>query len=381
MPYNRNDQQAQESSVDSPNRGSMHFSYHRPVITSVPVPNGAPPMMPLPLNGLLAANMTSTTATPAGNSNTSTVIQLESPYSSRSSLQAVERVESKDDGSHSNAHPSPKNDHHDADDDNTREVAASVLLLAAGGHDKVTKSQQRKQQDDSNNKRDADSTDSTDSKVPLKKRKMLTELCQDDNASIRVSPVSHGSRSMHAMSPENTHSTAYDSDKHTPERGLPSQVVVVHLPTELYRLLEEDDTKVIQWLPHGRAWRIVRWDALRKQILPRSFGGTSVDGFLAQLADWGFTEITDGPDAGAYYSPVSFLMILARFACPICQTETHLAPSHLLFFSVLSTEFPSFVQRHAIQAQKQRFAGEESVPHDQLVSCQALYTKYSGFSP
>eukprot|EP00977_Amphora_coffeiformis_P028375 scaffold34940_cov246-Amphora_coffeaeformis.AAC.3 len=283
----------------------MQFSYHHPVMTAVPVSNGAPPMMPVPPNGLMAAYL----PTPSANNNTFTVIQQKSPYSSRASPQAVQRVESKDDASHNNA-SSPKKNQTDDDNkshrsmtswDNTREVAASVLLLAAGGHDKAT---QQPQDSANNNKRDVDSTDSTDSKVPLKKRKMLTEVSKDDNASVRVSPVSHGSRSMHAMSPENTHSTAYDSDKHTPERSLPvSQVVVIHFPTELYRLLEEDDSKVIQWLPHGRAWRIVRWDALRKQILPRCFGGTSVDGFLAQLADWGFTEITDGPDAGAYYNP------------------------------------------------------------------------------
>lgn len=290
----------------------MQYIHHRPVITALSVPNGAPPMMPMP-NGLMAAYL----PTAGGPGSTFPVVQ-KSPYSSRehTSPRAAEHVESKQNAGNAHSSSSPKKDDDDNKShrsttswDNTREVAASVLLLAAGGHDKATKQmkelQQQQQQTPKSNKRDNDSTDSNDSKVPLKKRKMLTEVCQDDNASVRVSPVSHGSRSMRTLSPEHTHSSAYDSAKHTPERSLPSQVVVIHFPTELYRLLEEDDTKVIQWLSHGRAWRIVRWDALRKQILPRSFGGTSVDGFLAQLADWGFSEITDGPDAGAYYNPVS----------------------------------------------------------------------------
>ena len=292
----------------------MQFTYHRPVMTAVSVSNGAPPMMPVPPNGLMAAYLPST-GTPG---NTFNVIQQKSPYSSRdrTSPQSVERVESKDDGS--NAHSPMKDDeksHRSISSwDNTREVAASVLLLAAGCHDKATKQQQK------SNRRDSDSTGSTDSKVPLKKRKMLTEVCKDDNASVRVSPVSHGSRSMRTLSPEHTHSTSYDSAKDTPERSLPSQVVVIHFPTELYRLLEEDDTKVIQWLAHGRAWRIVRWDALRKQILPSSFGGTSIDGFLAQLADWGFTEITDGPDAGGYYNAVSPTLVTPSASLSFFET-------------------------------------------------------------
>lgn len=294
----------------------MQYTYHR-VLTAVPVQNGgAPPMMPVPAtatNGLLAAYLPSSSA---GANNSFSAIQQKSPYSSRdsNSPQSVERVSSKEERPNVQSPKKEDDKSHRSTTSwqDTREVARSVLLLAAGGHDKATQQHQQQQQQ-AGMKRDTDSTDSSDSKVPLKKRKMLTEVTKDDSASVRVSPVSHGSRSMRTLSPEHTHSTSYDSAKHTPERSLPSQVVVIHFPTELYRLLEEDDTKVIQWLSHGRAWRIVRWDALRKQILPRSFGGTSVDGFLAQLADWGFTEITDGLDAGAYYNPVSLVCIYRKF--------------------------------------------------------------------
>lgn len=273
----------------------MIHSYHQPIV-AVPVRNGAPPMMPAPSNGLMAAYLPGN----GGGNSFSSIQQRASHSKGRSTPEANESAEAKEER-HIALSPKDRDaegkSHHDDSTtswENTREVAASVLLLAAGGHDKAT--QQKK--------RDTDSTDSSDSKVPLKKRRMITDVHKDDNASARVSPVSHGSRSMRTLSPEHTHSSAYDS-KHTPERSLPSQVVVIHFPTELYRLLEEDDTRVIQWLNHGRAWRIVRWDALRKQILPRNFGDTSVDGFLAQLTDWGFTEITDGPDAGAYYHAVS----------------------------------------------------------------------------
>jgi hypothetical protein len=231
-----------------------------------------------------------------------------------------------------------------------REIAASVLLLAAGGHDKIVP------------KRDAASTGSSDSNVPLKKRKMLASSStnhtvtttknsnNEDSASVRVSPVSHGSRS--TLSPEHTHATSYDQTKPhtTPERALPSQVVVLHFPCELYRLLEQDATKVLQWLPHGRAWRIVRWDALRTTILPQHFGGTSVDGFMAQLLDWGFVEITDGDDAGAYYNAVRLLLVGW-----LDVTDTHAnifltMPFLSIHRAVLSPWLPSLVQGNAVQA-------------------------------
>ena len=64
---------------------------------------------------------------------------------------------------------------------------------------------------------------------------------------------------------------------------------------------------VLHWLPHGQAWKIIRWDAFRRQILPRFFpefrladGTVSVDAFLSEVTAWGFEEIRDGPDVGAF---------------------------------------------------------------------------------
>lgn len=276
----------------------QHQHPPQPVLTALPLRNGAPPMMPVPANsGLMAAYL-------PGHGNTYSTIQPGFSYVGAPAPLPPQQQPPAPVTYSPTATASTTSVSHSSSWENQtrREIAASVLLLAAGGHDKKMK-------------RDAGSTGSSDSNVPLKKRKMLTTTTTtnehvkhtntEDNASVRVSPVSHGSRS--TLSPEHTHATTYEDSKHTPERSLPSQVVVLHLPSELYRLLEQDETKVIQWLPHGRGWRIVRWDALRKAILPQHFGGTSVDGFMAQLADWGFVEITDGEDAGAYYNAVSSL--------------------------------------------------------------------------
>lgn len=88
-----------------------------------------------------------------------------------------------------------------------------------------------------------------------------------------------------------------------------------HFPSELHRVLDMPEFRsVLQWLPGGEAWKIVRWDALRREVLPRYFpelcsgedGSGSMDSFLAQVRAWGFEEITDGEDAGAYRHLVSF---------------------------------------------------------------------------
>lgn len=89
--------------------------------------------------------------------------------------------------------------------------------------------------------------------------------------------------------------------------------LVPYFPSALHWLLTESSSQtaspeyaaarsVLQWVPHGQAWRVVRWDALRKQVLPQFFPqlAGSVDCFLWHLAAWGFEEIQDGPDVGAF---------------------------------------------------------------------------------
>jgi HSF-type DNA-binding len=90
-------------------------------------------------------------------------------------------------------------------------------------------------------------------------------------------------------------------------RGLVEGLPLSHLPAQLFNLLQDEskNNNVLQWLPDGKAWRIVRWDALRKQVLPKYFSfAMTVDSFLAQLTEWGFVEIQNGPHAGAYQHAV-----------------------------------------------------------------------------
>jgi hypothetical protein len=91
----------------------------------------------------------------------------------------------------------------------------------------------------------------------------------------------------------------------------PSQVLIPHFPTVLHQVLsdKEFDGKVVHWLPDGEAWKVLRWDALRREVLPRYFsdlrdenggGCGTIDAFLFHLSAWGFEEVKDGTDVGAY---------------------------------------------------------------------------------
>lgn len=150
-----------------------------------------------------------------------------------------------------------------------------------------------------------------------------------------------------------------DSAKITDTRRIvapPAHVEIPHFPSVLHAVLTESEFAgtVLLWLPHGQAWKIVRWDALRRQVLPKYFAqlredeskdsSGSIDAFLWHLAAWGFEEVTDGPDAGAY----------SHIVCPKLQNKFVLMISSLLqspalttcsFFHFVSTAVPTGTPR------------------------------------
>lgn len=105
--------------------------------------------------------------------------------------------------------------------------------------------------------------------------------------------------------------------------------VVPNFPEVLHNVLSRSDknSSVVQWLHHGQAWRVVRWDALRRHVMPKYFpqlcqgeeqgkNGGSIDAFLWNVHAWGFDEIKDGPDVGAYSHRVSSWFCCSRFLLP-----------------------------------------------------------------
>ena len=98
----------------------------------------------------------------------------------------------------------------------------------------------------------------------------------------------------------------------------PAHVSVPHFPSVLHRVLSDEEFSgtVLQWLPDGEAFKVLRWDALRRNVLPLYFselrdedgkGSGTIDAFLWHLTAWGFEEVKDGTDVGAYRHDVSFL--------------------------------------------------------------------------
>jgi hypothetical protein len=237
-------------------------------------------------------------------------------------------------------------------------AAASVLLLAAS---KIRQDEEASaatispfSNDDNSSKEVLRQTPSQPS-VPLKKRKNPADIMRQKTeiatASVHsqshahVSPMSHNdmhqpssSESVATTSPDSISSRhppsspSYElqdgqalldsakihdtkeitlptsSQQRPPPASMPS-MMIPHFPSILHAVLTESEfaNSVVQWLAHGQAWKIVRWDALRRQVLTKYFaphGLVSMDAFMWQLQAWGFMEVTDGPDVGAYANVV-----------------------------------------------------------------------------
>mmetsp|Transcript_15988 Transcript_15988/g.33046 ORF Transcript_15988/g.33046 Transcript_15988/m.33046 type:complete len:613 (-) Transcript_15988:145-1983(-) len=246
----------------------------------------------------------------------------ESNRKRRRSTAAAASFDSQHEAAHSVLLLAKANQEQQQQDATTRPDAASPTLPAetVSSHEQSPPAQQQQQ-----------APRESSPQVPFKKRKMVSEIIRSKNneeGNFHVSPVSHGSKTAQqtpACSPDRSHASHNSSYEHIkggealPDSAKvgqeimtsssntaasptpPCTVTLPHFPSQLYNLLEKSAEGVVQWCAHGRAWRIVRWDALRKTILPQLFGGgASVDSFLAELSAWGFHEVNQGTDVGAY---------------------------------------------------------------------------------
>ncbi len=88
-------------------------------------------------------------------------------------------------------------------------------------------------------------------------------------------------------------------------------------PIVLHEILSrsEEFGEAICWLPHGRAWKILRDDLLVENVLPIFFNHKSRASFLRQVNNWNFKRVLHGPDENAYYHEVSnnFLCFFVTF--------------------------------------------------------------------
>jgi hypothetical protein len=241
------------------------------------------------------------------------------------------------------AEPSPNHLNAGNEVESAEETAACALLMASTAPRNSPNSETTQQISNEESK-------------PTKKRKKHLDVLRRNQKTIdpatgspcQVSPVSASSAESHDGHSEEGLSTGTHSsrttmtlheasssgsyDERMKKTAPPEHVDVPHFPGILHKVLSQTNAQtVLQWLPHGRAWKIVRWDALRREVLPRYFpelcqekGEGSIDSFLGQVRAWGFEEIKDGPDAGAYRHTVSkFLTMIYAVLVAVALHTIH----------------------------------------------------------
>ena len=229
--------------------------------------------------------------------------------------------------------------------DPSQEIA-SVLLMAAAAATSVKEIRTSGSRGDGDNQ----DTEIVGSR-PLKKRKsedrsidnVSGETRNHSDDTYHVSPISHSSKSGATVESNNrSHDTPSTSSAHSfdmkedahsnnidgscmkeSQSHLRKQnsmyQMIPQFPSLVHWILSEPsaqsgaskfavDLSVLQWVSHGQAWRIIRWDAFHREVLPTLFPQLvsnvtdtgSIDAFMWQLKAWGFQEIKDGPDIGAF---------------------------------------------------------------------------------
>lgn len=199
--------------------------------------------------------------------------------------------------------------------ESAEETAATALLMASGFRSSPKPKETEEQE-----------TTEPVSREPLKKRKKHLDVLRrnevldsklnidpETGSPCHVSPGSASSREGDGHTDEivsivtQSSRTLFESSSASYDTRETKKEDVPHFPGVLHKVLDMPDARsVLQWLSHGQAWKIVRWDALRREILPRYFPELckgedgSMDSFLGQVRAWGFEEIRDGLDAGAY---------------------------------------------------------------------------------
>eukprot|EP00590_Aulacoseira_subarctica_P006140 CAMPEP_0172417748 /NCGR_PEP_ID=MMETSP1064-20121228/4247_1 /TAXON_ID=202472 /ORGANISM="Aulacoseira subarctica , Strain CCAP 1002/5" /LENGTH=518 /DNA_ID=CAMNT_0013156245 /DNA_START=41 /DNA_END=1597 /DNA_ORIENTATION=+ len=75
-----------------------------------------------------------------------------------------------------------------------------------------------------------------------------------------------------------------------------------NFPAKMYAILANTTFKSsVEWLPHGRSWRILNQKSFEQSILPTFFGHFKFASFLRQAHGWGFLRIQGGPDKDTFY--------------------------------------------------------------------------------
>eukprot|EP00980_Cylindrotheca_fusiformis_P015684 scaffold4518_cov149-Cylindrotheca_fusiformis.AAC.19 len=104
-------------------------------------------------------------------------------------------------------------------------------------------------------------------------------------------------------SSENTLTTQQDQDDN--DQSIAKGGVSTPFPWKLHEMLDDmakkEDSSVVCWQPHGRAFMVHDPKAFVTQIMPGYFNQTKYASFQRQLNLYGFSRLSHGRDKGAYY--------------------------------------------------------------------------------
>lgn len=77
---------------------------------------------------------------------------------------------------------------------------------------------------------------------------------------------------------------------------------VVNFVAKMHSVLSRPElADIVAWMPHGRAWKILKPREFEIRVLPEYFEHSKLSSFIRQANGWGFRRIGQGPDKGAYY--------------------------------------------------------------------------------
>jgi HSF-type DNA-binding len=73
-----------------------------------------------------------------------------------------------------------------------------------------------------------------------------------------------------------------------------------------HMLSEKKFESLIGWMPHGRAFKVLRPGGFERRVMPMYFGHSRYSGFLSMLRQYGLKNlIKAGPDQGCLYHEVT----------------------------------------------------------------------------
>ena len=76
-----------------------------------------------------------------------------------------------------------------------------------------------------------------------------------------------------------------------------------NFPAKMHAILSNPDiADIVEWLPHGRSWRITKPREFEHLVLPRYFEHSKFSSFVRQTNGWGFRRISVGSDRNSYYN-------------------------------------------------------------------------------